>query len=381
MYLEFEGDESQKKMYKGDPLVSNRASNELKYVQKDECSNIPIDQSLGLRGADKIVIQVSLDPDSIDLGTFIPRIFKEEKTNGIARLPNFPEVHVRWNNEGHRIRIEFNPSNFTRHQGLELCPFELLPQICQMVLEKVVYFGDPKALFEFQIDKETGEISAGFPPNWADHVLVTRIDLAQDFVISNQMFKVEDLKYVRPLRARGVSNFINGKRVNTVSHVAGDRSSVVKIYDKYAERKKKPVAGAKPLAPGHTRFEALIKYADLKKSQMLCLSAHTPSALNKLLREKWETSNYHENLTSAESLIKGLLDDGMDFGTAGAMFTYLYARDQGFDIPLQDRILRELRKSIKSFGMRLSDGIRQNPFAYGYLDLEKGTLSPPRIDV
>jgi hypothetical protein len=107
----------------------------------------------------------------------------------------------------------------------------------------------------------------------------------------------------------------------------------------------------------------------------------SPSALNKLLREKWETSNYHENLTSAESLIKGLLDDGMDYGTASAMFTYLYARDQGFDIPLQDRILRELRKSIKSFGMRLSDGIRQDPFAYGYLDLEKGTLSPPRIDV
>ena len=103
--------------------------------------------------------------------------------------------------------------------------------------------------------------------------------------------------------------------------------------------------------------------------------------MNQLLRDKWEISNYHENLTSGESLITGLLDAGMDFADASAIFTYLYARDRSFDIPLPDRNLRELRKSIKSFGMRLSDGIRQDSFSYGYLDFESGALKPPRFEV
>jgi hypothetical protein len=31
--------------------------------------------------------------------------------------------------------------------------------------------------------------------------------------------------------------------------------------------------------------------------------------------------------------------------------------------------------------MRLSDGIRQDSFSYGYLDFESGALKPPRFEV
>lgn len=70
--------------------------------------------------------------------------------------------------------------------------------------------------------------------------------------------------------------------------------------------------------------------------------------------------------------MNSLLSLGVSLDEATAIFYYLYCRDvdQEF-IQVPDRTLRELRKTMKAAGVRASDGLNQQNFTYGYLDLRK----------
>jgi hypothetical protein len=334
----------------------------------------------GERGIDKIAIFVELDPDSIVIHDFLARL-KIEGNSGSVSIGNYPEVHVRWISgaaraeEQAKLRLEFNPSGFMRNKGYELCPFSEIQKVCKMVMELVVSTGDPGARFAFQeVDVNSGEIHE-WPNNWASHVLCTRADLTQDFVISDPRYRLAQLKFRRPKYTRATVNYINGRKINTVTHKASPKHWLMKIYDKCEERKANPIKGTEPLTANHTRFEVGLKYIDMKTSGILKLDQMLEGRLNGLLETHWENSTYGEPLFSEEHFMATLIDQGLTFEEASALFYILYARENGINLPkLPDRYLRELRKSAKSFGIKLSEGLDQSNFKYGYLDVDTGTL-------
>jgi hypothetical protein len=335
----------------------------------------------GERGIDRIAIYIELDPDSVVIHDFLSRL-RIEGTSGSVKINNLPEVHIRWisgaarSEEQAKLRLEFNPSSIMREQGYELCPFSKIQEICRNVMEIVVLTGDPQARFAFQeVNHQTGEINPDWPSNWANQVLCTRVDLTQDFVIDDPRYKLAQLKFRRPKYTRAAVNYINGRKINTVTHKSSPKHWTMKIYDKCEERKSNPKDGTKPLTANHTRFEVSLKYIDLKNSGLLKLNQLTESRLDPLLEHHWDNSTYGEPLFSDEHFMSVLIDGGLSFEQASALFYFLYVKENGLNLPkMPDRYLRELRKSAKSFGIRLSEGLHQSSFSYGYLDILTGTL-------
>jgi hypothetical protein len=335
----------------------------------------------GERGIDRIAIFIELDPDSVAIYDFLQRL-NIEGTSGSVSIGNNPEVHVRWisgaarREEQAKLRLEFNPSSFLREEGYELCPFGKIQDVCKRVMEIVVFTGDPQARFAFQeVDITTGEIPSQWPGDWANHVLCTRADLTQDFVIDDPRYRLAQLKRRRPKYTRGVVNYINGRKINTITHKASPKHWLMKIYDKCEERKSNPKDGLTPLSTNHTRFEVSLKYIDLKSSGLLKLNQLTEARLDPLLEHHWENSTYGDPLFSEEHFMAVLTEGGLTFAEASALFYVLYAKENGLNLPkMPDRYLRDLRKSAKSFGIRLSEGLDQSNCTYGFLDIHTGTL-------
>ena len=335
-------------------------------------------QPIGRRGIDRIAIAVQLNPNTVAIGTFIPKLLAGSMYEGVVSIPGMPHIHGKWHwnakVRNYMLRLEFNPSDFYRNEGIELCPFLWISDICKYVLETIVTFADPDVRYSFQLDKKTGEAFDYFPVGWESKVLVQTLDLAQDFLLSDSRFAMEDLKYLKPKWKRGLTNFLGGKRVETVTHPAGPDSSVLKIYDKYAERQANPKPGAPTLRVGHTRFEVHMPAAELKAQKLTTLDKLADVRLNDLLAEYWEISNWGTPMVSKRELIVAMQKAGLGDELISLVFVYLYFRELDQEPPFSDRKIRRIRKVAKGIGMRLSEGLEQAAFAYGRLDFESGGL-------
>jgi hypothetical protein len=98
------------------------------------------------------------------------------------------------------------------------------------------------------------------------------------------------------LATRPATHFLNGGKLNTLSYPVGNRTTKIKLYDKYAERLAKPVKDAPPIPEGTFRFEISIPRHQLRRFHLTNLEVLIPKRLEKLIKEKWETSNFWTNL-------------------------------------------------------------------------------------
>jgi hypothetical protein len=367
---------------------SNRGSFvDISVQDKDDASSCSL--VTGSRGADKVAIHVGFDPDNIQIYDFLRNLGIDSTTNGeqdfggVIAIPGQPTMHIKWReakmpngDTRFKLRMEFNPSDFRKNSLLAPCPFSELIQVCREAIELVILHGDPTARPDFLLNEETGEMLDKWPSDWPSKVVCTRLDLTQDFYVDDPRFQLSQLKYRRPAYARGTTNHINGKKINTVTHVGSDKYAKMKIYDKYREHKKRSKKndedrqnGVK-LKPGHIRYEVSLKYKDMKDFGLLSLSACKESRLQKALKQQWDKSNYGDPLFSDSHFMNTMLSLGVSLADATAIFYYLHCRDSEQDfLPVPDRMLRELRKTMKMVGVRVSDGLTQENFAYGHLSL------------
>ena len=367
---------------------SNRGSFvDISVQDKDDASSCRL--VTGSRGVDKVAIHVGFIPESVQIYDFLANLGIKSSTNGeqdlggVIAIPGHPVMHVKWResmvpNGGarYKLRMEFNPSEFRKNTLLAPCPFEELAQVCREAIELVIRYGDPDAKPDFLLDEKTGELLKKWPSNWSSKILCTRLDLTQDFYVDDPRFRLSQLKYRRPAYARGTTNHINGKRINTVTHVGSEKYARMKIYDKYSEHKKRNKKndedrrrGVK-LRPGHIRFEVSLKYKDMKDCDLLSLSKCKSSRLLKVLTAQWNKSSYGEPLFSDEHFMNSILSIGVSLEDATAIFYYLHCRDTDQEfLAIPDRSLRALRQTMKMAGVRVSDGLTQENFTYGYLSL------------
>jgi hypothetical protein len=343
----------------------------------------------GSRGVDKVAIHVGFIPSSVQIYNFLANLGIESSTNGeqdlggVIAIPGHPVIHIKWRetlvpngSSRYKLRMEFNPSDFRRNTLLAPCTFEELAQVCREAIELIIEYGDPDAKPDFLLDEETGELFDNWPSDWPSKILCTRLDLTQDFYVNDPRFRLSQLKYRRPAYARGTTNHVNGKRINTVTHVGSEKYARMKIYDKYNEHKKRNKKndedrrrGVK-LRPGHIRFEVSLKYKDMKDCGLLSLSNCKSSRLLEVLKAQWNKSSYGEPLFSDEHFMNSILSLGVSLEDATAIFYYLHCRDTDQEfLAIPDRSLRALRQTMKMVGIRISDGLTQKNFTYGYLSL------------
>jgi hypothetical protein len=342
--------------------------------------------STGTYGVDKTRIAVSIDSDSIHLPTFMARLLKPKRdgtpSDGIAQIADFPDIYIKWDHQRFRLYMEFNPSDFTRNTGLELCPFDLLPAITELVIRRVLLHGDPAALpLGAAKARKKGE-RYSLPEDWAKDIEVFRIDLARDFHITDERFSLRQLEATWPSRSRNraATHFLNGGKLNTLSYPVSNRTTKIKLYDKYEERQAKPINDAPPIPVGTFRFEISIPRHQLRLVHLTNLEVLTPKRLEKLLKEKWEVSNYWTNL-----IWEG---EAMDLAHESTLTTARINEVIGFAECLRNSIFmrysikeeRALKADAKRLGVSLGRAITKQGKPYAHLHFMSGDLSAPIPD-
>jgi len=342
--------------------------------------------SNGSCGVDKTRIAVCIDPDSIHLPSFMARLLKPKRdgtpSDGIAQIPDFPEVYIKWDHQKFRLYIEFNPSDFTRETGLELCPFELLPLVTETVIRRVLMQGDPRAIPEGAIrSKKKGERYV-LPEDWTKHIEVFRIDLARDFHITDDRFSLRQLEATWPSRSRNkaATHFLNGGRLNTLSYPVANRTTKIKLYDKYRERLSKPVKNGPPIPEGTFRFEISIPRHQLRRFHLTNIEVLIPKRLEKLIKEKWETSNYWTNLIWEGEAMDLAHDSKLPASRINEVLGFAECFRHSIFMRYSIKDEKSLRADAKKLGISLGRPLTKQGKPYAHLHFISGDLAAPIPD-
>jgi hypothetical protein len=334
----------------------------------------------GSCGVDRLVITIQLDPDSLVKDEFLSNIFgPENKTAGRVRLPHCPAMYVSWSDSNSQVmRIDFNPSNLSRLDGLELCPFFLLPYYTEKAIKSVIALGDLHARPLFLAEAPWHAVGP-WPTDWMTHVNVYVLHLARDFLINDFRFSLEQLRGVKPSRARAVTLHCREGIVETATHPASKDRHRHQFYNKYEERqkvlasKKKDKAIFAEVPKGTYRYEVQIPRAALRKINWITLDVLTKERLLKSLKIYWQKSNYWTPLVwEGQHYVqtRKLLSE------EDTAVLLLYLRNKQLGMPLEITRSEELRlqRLRRGVGLSASAPLRKQGKPYGALNLEAGAL-------
>ena len=174
----------------------------------------------GSMGIDGLTVSLSLDEDSIDLAQFLANLIgKGNKTKGAVPLPSMPSPWIFWPSTDIRqkLKINFNPSNFSKLDGFEICPPPLLFYYVEKAIKTILSKGDAAARPLFMADQPYGVVSP-WPEYWPNEIEVFQAHYARDVVKSDSEFKMELLQDKRPKYAKATLVYRNNGVIETISH-------------------------------------------------------------------------------------------------------------------------------------------------------------------
>ena len=217
-----------------DSSLSPSSSNSRFYSSKSSLATIDVlDESYleslpsyhldGSFGIDMIRVSLIVDPNSVVHASFLSNVYGTEgnKTNGRVRLPGQPNIYLFWPDTGKQIMsIRFNPSNFSRLDGYEICPPPLLPTYVEKVIRAVLAMGDPQARPIFMENEPWGVIGP-WPSNWTESIGISELHLARDLTIADARFDLEQMRCMKPQRMGAVKLILGPTGlVETVTHTS-----------------------------------------------------------------------------------------------------------------------------------------------------------------
>lgn len=363
-------------------IFSNSTLATLDTSNSEYLSQLPNYHVDGSFGVDMIRISLMLDPNSVVHADFLSNIYKSDgnKTYGKVKLPGQPSVYMAWPDTGKEIiSISFNPSNFSRIDGFEICPPYLLGKYVEHVIRAVLNLGDPEARPGFMEDAEWGELGP-WPQNWSSHIKISLLHLARDFTVLDPRFCLEQMARFKPVRM-GAVKLIPGTdgRVETVTHSVGKDTARHQVYDKHKERKK--VLGNKkqvkavsaPIPEGTFRYEVQIPRVALRKSNIITLDLLTPERIDKISLSYWESSNYHSPLVWDGQIITHLQQTMTDTEIAEAL-QYLRNQSLGVKMRYSKSEVRRIENLIKKAKISKKRELALQGQPYAHLDFVTGGL-------
>ena len=254
----------------------------------------------GSFGIDGLTISLALDEDSIDLALFLTNLIgKGNKTKGAVRLHGMPSVWIFWPSTDirQRLKINFNPSNFSRVDGFEICPPTLLFHYVAKALKTILIKGDPEARPLFMSGEPYGVLEP-WPENWPEDIEVFQVHYARDIVITDPNFSLTLLQDTKPKYTKATLVYRNFGVIETISHPHSKKVAKHSFYDKYRERqrllasKKKYKQFYLPVLEGTKRYEVQVPRAELKKFHHETLDIFTVERIAKATMSYWKLSNY-----------------------------------------------------------------------------------------
>lgn len=356
-----------------DPFTSNRGYQGLFSLFKSE-SKVQTIPSLwdGSCGLDKGRITIPITNSSNELTQGLHNLLGRREIKGLASFSNFPDLFFSsCATPVQAVQVEFNFSNFTKSFGLNLCPFGLAPDIVQLIVHHTVEQSGwiIKPLFFPYSNSQIGIHE--YPPTWKNDVHYSRLELARDFTINDPRFKLEQLRYIRPQRAKAITATINGYDLNTLSHPAGSRSLRLALYNK--SRLAQSIDPGRYPA-GTFRFEAKLPRAQLKRHYLHTIYLGKPDRLHFALEVFWDRSKYwsllhhegniHQELLEVYGSMGGTLLIGYADSCAKGMSDF-YSKDQH----------KQYGQILKRHGIKRFVPLERQGTPYGHLDFAKGALN------
>lgn len=378
-----------------DSSLSPSSSNSRFYSSKSSLATIDVlDESYleslpsyhldGSFGIDMIRVSLIVDPNSVVHASFLSNVYGTEgnKTNGRVRLPGQPNIYLFWPDTGKQIMsIRFNPSNFSRLDGYEICPPPLLSTYVEKVIRAVLAMGDPQARPIFMENEPWGVIGP-WPSNWTESIGISELHLARDLTIADARFDLEQMRCMKPQRMGAVKLILGPTDlVETVTHTSGKGTSRHQIYDKHKERKKalaskkQGKAVSKPIPKGTFRYEVQMPRLALRKKHINTLDLLTPDRIQKMALNYWSDSNYHRPLIWEGQVATDLAPSLTDTEIAQVL-QFIRNQSLGVNMSYTPKEVKQIEKAIKKFGISSKSPLSQQGKPYGHLDFEVGGLVP-----
>jgi hypothetical protein len=336
----------------------------------------------GSYGVDKIKVSLILDPNSVVHADFLSNVWGSDgnKTNGRVRLPGQPGVNLFWPDTGAQVMsIHFNPSNFSRIDGFDICPPYLLGHYVQQVITQVLAIGDPQARPCF-MSHEPWNVIGPWPRDWTAYIRVNDLHLARDMFIQDPRFNLAQMRTFKPVKMTGIALYVSDDgEIETVTHPAGKGTARHQVYNKHKERakllasRKKDKAVSLPVPKGTFRYEIQIPRVALAKNHLNSLTILTPERLWKLGLNYWGNSNYHKPLIWQGQVASEMSTVLTDTEIAESL-QYIRNVHLGVQMNYSAKEVKKIERLIKKAGVSQKKQLTTQGLSYGSLDFETGGL-------
>jgi hypothetical protein len=365
------------------PISSKSLLSTLDLNDYDYLAQLPNYHLDGSFGVDKVRLSLTLDPNSVVHADFLDKVYGSSgiKTNGTVKLPGQPGIYMSWPDTGKQIMsITFNPSNFSRKDGWEICPPPMLAKYSEEVIRAVLSLGDPQARPSFMAEEEWGVIGP-WPRDWTAHVGISMLHLARDFRVTDSRFDLEQMRSFKPLRMGAVKLVLGADgKVETVTHTCGKDTARHQVYDKHRERKK-ALANKKqvkvaidPIPEGTFRYEVQIPRVALRKSHIDKLDVLIPDRINKIALNYWANSNYQSPLIW-EGQIATEMGTVLSDTEIAESLQLIRNQALGVSMNYSPAELRRIERLIKKAGVSKKVRLTSQGMPYGHLDFISGEIA------
>jgi len=326
----------------------------------------------GSCGLDKGRISIPITNNAIELKQGLNNLLGRSEVKGQVSFTDFPDLYFSsCVTPGRAVQVEFNFSDFTKSFGINLCPFGLAPEIIRLVIHHTVEHSG-SVLHPIFFPLEVSQMNPmDYPTIWARDVQYSRLELARDFTINNPRFKLEQMRYFRPSRAKAITATINDYSLNTLSHPAGSQSARLTIYNKSLQAKLRE-PGRYP--DGTFRFEAKLPRKLLKRNYIPTVHQGSEDNLHYSIKEFWQRSNYWKPLLYEGNIHQELLEE---FGSKDGALLIGYADSCAKGLAeyyTQEQHIR-YGQLLKQFGIKRYVPLERQGTPYAELSFTKGSLS------
>ena len=353
-------------------ITSNRGSRMMFSIFETlDQSNGPSYLWDGTCGLDKTRITIPFNQQDVDMRELRFNLFGSFEYKGQLTFSDFPDLFIStYGSSFGAAQVEFNPSDFTKPFGLNLCPFELAPHVIKLVIQQLVRSSEYRLIPVFYPPGQLFLSPEHYPSDWSKTIDYSRIELTRDFLIGDPKFSLEQMKYFRPKRAKAVTLQINGKQLNTISHPAAPGSAKMSVYDKTAEANR---TGKHAYQKNTFRFEVKLPRGQIKLNGLGTVHRAVPQYMHETLMKFWTKSNYHSPLLYEGDLVEKLIGE---YGPidGGMLLGYQYACLTGFRKTYSDDEQKYFDKLLKLHAVKTTEPISQQGCPYGRLDLPSGNI-------
>jgi hypothetical protein len=339
--------------------------------------SLPVDDRYGI---DTVAFYMPIDIADCDPTSGIwqyegSRNLQKESSGPASYVGNiqcgYSNVHLNLYIDTARCRVEFNAARIIYPKSARLLPPGALVRAVELVLDSLAGVVTPA----FDSVNEAGEYIRD--TDWAEQIILTRLDVTRDFIVSDPATVQLGLAKVQAgyqktqqvmTSPKGGWSIVNGTKFEGKDT----------FYDKEAELRTHGIASERQDGSVLYRFESSLKGTRLKGSGMKKLSGVTDDLVWEALNKRWDATGWDTPLPGSTGFIDSL--SHLTPTRMDNLIGFLHRCACGMDVSMSKTYLREHNKLARSCGLTPGLPVELLGKADRYLDLVLGEIVPlPKV--